>query len=182
MIKFTLGAALAIATLAVTPASAASTVTNLFMANVKANVAFLDESAKLAAAHSRSATVRAFAKAQVAEAVRIASLLDGVAPRVEMADASGDTMVTGRSVATTPAMGQAANGRAALGRSDVGELAKLAGRSFDDALWLKQVDALSQLRADYETYAAHGDDAVLVAVSKRELPKVEARLMALTKI
>ena len=50
-------------------------------------------------------------------------------------------------------LGQAANGRAPLGRADLDGLAALSGRKFLDAFWLKQLDALSQLRADYTSYA-----------------------------
>ena len=94
--------------------------------------------------------------------------------------------MTGRSVAIDdapkggPAM--AANGRAPLGRKDLDALLKLSGRKFDDALWLKQVDALSQLRADYQAYADDGDDPALAAMAQRELPKVEHRLELLSKI
>lgn len=166
-----------------TPAMAASTVTDLFMANVKANIAFLDQSGKLAATHTQSPAVRAFAKAEIADAFHTAELLDSVAPvRMAAASPDDDAVVTGRSAATVPPLGQAANGRSALGRGDLASLTALKGRGFDDALWLKQVDALSQLRADYQTYAASGDDAVLVALAKRELPKVEARLAVLSKI
>lgn len=179
-------AALALSAGAVaTPASAASTVTELFMANVKANVAFLDGSSKLASTHSRSAVVRKLAASEIAEATHTASLLDHVAPATRVAAAStgtDDAMLTGRSAATTAPIGQAANGRAALGADDVASLDRLQGKRFDDALWLKQLDALSQLRADYETYAASGDDAVLRSVAKAELPRVEARLLALSKI
>ena len=183
MSKFSLSAVFAISVVAGTPAFAASTVTDLFMANVKANAAFLDQSGKLAATHTKTAAVRAFAKAEIADAFRTAEMLDGVAPtRLAAASPDADAVMTGRSAATVPPLGQAANGRSALGQGDVASLAQLQGRSFADALWLKQVDALSQLRADYETYAAHGDDEVLVAAAKRELPKVEARLLALSKI
>ena len=79
-------------------------------------------------------------------------------------------------------LGQAANGRTALGRGGVASLAQLRGRGFDDALWLKQVDALSQLRADYRAYADDGDDTALSKLAERELPRVEARLAALSKM
>ena len=184
MTKMKLGAALAVALFGCTPAFAASTVTDLFMANVRANVAFLDQSGKLASTHSTSTAVRSFARVEIADAFRTAEMLNGVAPPVQFAEASPDrdVVITGRSAAVVPPLGQAANGRTALGAGDVEDLAALKGRSFDDALWLKQVDALSQLRADYETYAASGDDEVLVAVAKRELPKVEARLASLSRI
>ena len=184
MFKFKLGITVAVCLAASTPALAASAVTDLFMANVKANVAFLDQSGKLAASRSASPVVRDFAKAEVADAFQTAEMLDGVAPATQVAAASPDTdvVVTGRSAFTAPSLGQAANGRTALGRGDVAGLTQLKGRKFDDALWLKQVDALSQLRADYETYAARGDDAVLVAVARRELPKVERKLLALSKL
>lgn len=184
MTKTRFGAALVVGLFACTPAFASSTVTDLFLANVKANVAFLDQSGKLASSHSKSPAVRSFAKAEIGEAFRTAEMLNGVAPPVQVAEVSPDrdVVITGRSAATVPPLGEAANGRTALGQSDVAKLAGLKGRPFDDALWLKQVDALSQLRADYETYAASGDDEVLRAVAKRELPKIEARLAALSNI
>ena len=184
MQNFRLSAIVVSCLLACSPALGASAVTDLFMANVKANVAFLDQSGKLAAKHSVSVAVRSFAKAEIAASFRTAEMLNGVAPAAQVAELSPDrdAVLTGRSAAIVPPLGQAANGRSALGQGDVATLAKLDGRSFDDALWLKQVDALSQLRADYRTYAASGDDEVLVAVAKRELPKVEARLLALSKI
>ena len=183
MSKIKLSVAIGFSLVACAPAFAASTVTDLFMANVKANIAFLDQSGKLAVDHTKSPAVRAFAKLEITDAFRTAEMLDGVAPRrVASASPDNDAVITGRSAATVPSLGQAANGRSALGHGDVADLAHLEGHRFDDALWLKQVDALSQLRADYRTYAVSGDDAVLVAVAKRELPKVEARLLALSKI
>lgn len=164
------------------PVLAASSLTALFMANVKANVAFLDRSGKLAATRTSNRAIREFASTQVTEAFRMAEML-GVAPiRMAATSPDSDAVITGRSAATVQSLGEAANGRSALGQDDVSDLAHLQGRKFDDKLWLKQIDALSQLRADYEFYAAHGDDQVLVAVARRELPKVEAHLLALSKV
>ena len=104
-----------------------------------------------------------------------------------VAIASNDSAVlmTGRSVAIdgpTAGLGQSANGRQPLGEADVASLAKLNGRKFNDAFWVAQVDALSQLRADYQAYIDDGDDSTLIAMAKGELSKVEARLAALSKI
>ena len=184
MAKFKFSVLVAIACVACTPALAASPVTDLFLANIKANIAFLDQAGKLAVGHSHSAMVLRFARTEIAESFRTAEMLDGVAPSSQFAQVApdNDAVLTGRSAATVPPLGQAANGRSALGKGDVEALIVLKGKSFDDVLWQKQLDALSQLRADYETYAVSGDDAVLVALAKRELPRVEARLLALTKI
>ena len=171
------------------PAMADPTITEAFLANVKPNVRFLEQSSKLALARSNAtagAALRAYAQGEATDAVKTAAALDDAqAVRVaSMVPASADDVTTGRSVAVDPVagLGQAANGRSPMGQKDVDGLAKLSGRAFRDAFWLKQVDALSQLRADYEDYAANGDDAGLVAMARRRLPDVEHRLALLSKL
>ena len=159
-------------------AFAASTVTEAFLANVKPNLAFLDASGRLAADRAKAPAVRTYAQGGAAEAATVADALDH--RPVMVADAG---VITGRSVAAAQdGLGQAANGRQPLGRADLDGLAKLSGRKFLDAFWLKQLDALSQLRADYQSYAERGDDPALVAMAQRELRAVERRLTLLTKI
>ena len=166
-----LSAALIASTLAIaavpSQASAASQLTEAFLANVRPNVAFLDGSSKLAMTRSQSAPARAYARDEAIETTKVA-------------DAT-DALVTGRSAAIA-GLGQAANGRAPIGQKELTQLASLSGKSFDDAYWEKQLDALSQLAADYRAYAAAGDDKALVRLAKRELPRVEARLKALSAI
>ena len=179
--RLALCAAMSIATFAA-PASAASLITDAFMANVKPNVAFLEQSSKLALGRSTSAPVLAYAQTGAADATRLAEAVSNVVPTAE---ASLNTeMLTGRSVAIDgeTGLGQAANGRKPRGDKDLANLTALSGRKFLDAYWLDQLDALSQLRADYEKYAEDGDDPALVAMAKRELPAVEHRLALLSKI
>lgn len=176
-----------IVSLAATPSFAASPITNAFKANVEANIDFLDRSARLALDKTKTAVVRDYARGAVAEAGRTADALGRVMP-ADLAVASprdSEALMTGRSVAidgVKPVAGQAANGRAPMGEKDLAALARLDGRKFDDAFWLKQLDALSQLRADYQSYADDGDDPALAALSETELTRVEQRLALLAKI
>lgn len=172
---------------AAAPAFAASPITNAFKANVEANIDFLGKSSKLGLDRSPSTAVRDYARDAAAQATRTAQSFEAVLPddvaAVSQADAGA--LMTGRSVAIEgqkSVAGQAANGRAPLGQKDLDALAKLTGRKFDNAFWLKQVDALSQLRADYQAYADDGDDAAVAAMAQRELPNVERRLAVLSKI
>ena len=173
--------------LTVAPAFAASPISSAFMANVRANLDFLARSSELAVGHAASSAARDFARSEAADVARTSVALDEARPSegTKLAAADTDALMTGRSVAIDAPIGgpaKAANGRAPLGAKDLDALAKLSGKTFDDALWLKQVDALSQLRADYQAYADDGDDPALGAMAERELPKVEARLAALSKI
>ena len=186
---FQLGAALAMIFSSYATAHAASPITEAFLANVRPNVEFLDRSSKLAADKSDSAAVRDYAQGELADAVKTASLIDRWAPGMtavaSAAPVDANALITGRSVSVdgpTGGLGQAANGRAPMGSKDLDALAKLSGRKFLDAFWLKQLDALSQLRADYQAYADDGDDAALVAMAQRSLPEVEHRLALLSKI
>ena len=166
----------------------ASPMTEAFLANVKPNVDFLDRSSRLAAGRANDETVRSYARAEATDAVRMAGMLKGVASQggnTAVASADSAVLMTGRSVAVdgpTGGLGQSANGRQPLGDIDLGSLARLSGRKFNDAFWVAQVDALSQLRADYQAYIDDGDDAALIAMAKRELGDVEGRLAALSKI
>ena len=181
IISALLGAGLSAAGFA-SPAMAASSITDAFVANMKPNLEFLERSSELALTRPLKVAVRSYARDAVAETSRIAEGLSAVQVAASGPDADGVT--TGRSAAIdVPAgLGQAANGRAPLDRTDLEELVRLSGRKFVDAFWLKQVDALSQLRADYETYAQDGDDPALVDFAKRELPVVEHRLALLAKV
>ena len=172
-------------------AQPASPITKALVANVKANLDFLRDSGTLASARSERAAVRLYAESEQAEAVQTASVLKSTVPGSEaveiasLAPRDSDALMTGRSVSIDVPTGgpaQAANGRAPLGEHDLAELQKLRGKKFDDAFWLKQLDALSQLRADYQAYIDDGDDLALVAMAKRELRQVERRLAHLTKI
>ena len=189
MTSFKLRAAVLSGLLALTaaPAFAASPISNAFVANVQANLDFLAQSSQMAVDHGKSVSARAFAADQLADAERSHGALNAAQPAggAALSAADTDALMTGRSVAIdTPAGGPAksANGRAPLGDHDLSSLSELKGKAFDDALWLKQVDALSQLRADYRAYADDGDDTALIKLAERELPRVEARLAALSKM
>ena len=190
MISIRLGAALVSSALVFSgaPAFAASPISNAFMANVQSNVGFLAASSRIALDRSTSQVVRTFADAEAADAARIDLALAEARPNdgtTKLAAVDTDALMTGRSVSIDVPTGgpaKAANGRAPLGAADLAALGKLSGKKLDDALWQKQLDALSQLRSDYQAYADDGDDPALAAMAQRELSKVEARLAALSKI
>ena len=192
MIKtcISLAAGVSLAICAFSPAMAASPMTDAFLGNVGVNVSFLDRSSRMALVHSDVRAVQSYARAEAQEAAKVASALGDSVPSEHVgrvADASGDTVMTGRSVAvaeptSSEATDVAANGRAPVGQNDIAQLQRLSGRAFDNLYWEKQLDALSQLESDYRTYITHGDDAALVALSQRELPKIMNRLAALTRI
>jgi hypothetical protein len=164
---------------------AASPLTRAFIANVTPNIDFLTRSSRLAETKSAAASMRAYAGAEAFAQADVAA--DLAIARVPYVAATGDAggLMSGRSVATDAApekAGPAANDRAALTPADLEQLSALSGRAFDDGYWTRQLDALSQLRADYVAYIARGDDASLVAMAKRELPRVERQLLALSKV
>ena len=169
------------------PASAASPITDAFLANIEANVSFLDRSSRVASDYAVSDVIRGFARSEVSEQNAVAEALGDAR---QQATAARDDIVTGRSVAidgpgmigASAATRQAANGRSPLTQAALDQLKNASGKAFDDLYWTAQLDALSQIEADYRAYIAHGDDPSLVALAKRELPKVVHRLELLSKV
>lgn len=99
-----------------------------------------------------------------------------------------DALVTGRSVATAPALtvsrGASAEAPALLpaGSDNLARLRSLGGRRFDALYRTTQLDALRQLATLYRNYAANGDDPALRALALRELPRVNGRIVALRRL
>lgn len=179
--------AVGVLSLPASPAFAASPISNAFVANVQANLDFLAQAGRMASDRADTSAVKSFAADQLADSERTHVALDAARPAggAGLAAADTDALMTGRSVAIDAPTGgpaKSANGRAPLGAYDISSLSELKGKAFDDALWLKQVDALSQLRADYRAYADDGDDPALSKLAEQELPKVEARLAALSRL
>ena len=65
---------------------------------------------------------------------------------------------------------------------DMSRLRDLSGREFDALYRSTQLDSLRQLSVLYREYAANGDDPALQALARRELPKVNARIVELRKL
>lgn len=186
MIKSALGALVAstlLATAFVPSASAASAVTDAFMANLTPNVDFLDRSSRFALTNSKSVKLKTFAHKEAADQTLTANALydwsqTGGATAVATADLP---LQTGRSVATagqTPIV----DNRLPAGQEDLDLLGGLDGKEFDDTYKAKQVVALQQVEADYKDYIAKGDDPILLAIASRELPKVERALAEIGKL
>ena len=88
-----------------------------------------------------------------------------------------------RRVAPSPSISQSLPIHALpRGQEDIDALYGAEGKDLDDSYKLAQIDALTQVQADYQDYIAHGDDTALKALAVRELPKVTKRLAFLNKL
>ena len=152
-------------------ASAASPATAAFLANVAQNVDFLDRSSRFALTNSKTARLHAFAFSEAREQTLAANALDAYM------DTAKDALLTGRSAAV-----EGGDLRMPLGQEELNSLEGLTGAAFDAEYKAKQVDALRQVVSDYEGYIARGDDATLLGIARRELPKAKHRLDLLGKI
>ena len=161
----------------IAPARAASPNTEAFLSNVTANVDFLDRSSRLALGNSESVKVKDFARGQAKDQTLAANAIYDVTQKM-----SAEPLQTGRSVAVAGQTGQVVDNRLPLGQEDLDSIEGLNGIEFDEAFRAKQRDALLQVRSDYETYLATGDDAALKAIAAKELPKVKKQLAALGKV
>ena len=159
------------------PARAASANTEAFLANVTANVDFLDRSSRLALDNSKSVKVKDFARAQATDQTLAANAIYDVTQKM-----AAEPLQTGRSVAVAGQTSQVVDNRLPLGQEDLDSLEGQNGIEFDEAFRAKQRDALLQVQSDYETYLATGDDAALKTIAATELPKVKKRLAALGKV
>lgn len=212
------------------PAAAASPATDAFVANVRPNVDFLDDSSRLALDKSTSPAVRAFAHGEAMEQtiagnslvawtqtntvrgedVALGEPLPGAIPAplapigtlvdvpfgvVGSVTNGVDDLVTGRSVAidrpltVTPGARNVDRDAPTLGGSllpanakDLSRLRSMSGREFDALYRSTQLDSLRQLSVLYRDYDANGDDPALRALAHRELPRVNARIVALRKL
>lgn len=161
------------------PARAASPLTESFLANVMPNVDFLDRSSRMALDNSKSVRVKEFAHNQAAQQTVAANALYDV---TKGAPAAMEQLQTGRSVALDGHQAVAADNRLPLGQEDLDSIEGLTGIEFDEAFRAKQRDALNQIKTDYETYLARGDDPALKAIAAKELPLVKDKIAALAKV
>ena len=173
-----LAASLLFVACALSPAHAASPATEAFLANVMPNVDFLDRSSRMALENSKSARVKEFARGQAADQTVAANALYDI---TKGAPAAMEQLQTGRSVAVDGQVRPIIDNRLPLGQEDLDSIEGLNGIEFDEAFRAKQRDALNQVKTDYETYLATGDDPALKAVAAKELPKVKKQIAALTK-
>ncbi len=165
----------------ISPASAASVQTEMFLDNLAPNVDFLDQSSRFALSNSKSGKVHDFARVQAREQTLAANALDEWRDGRKVASPEGDALHTGRSAAIDGRAVQV-DQRMPLGKEDLDSLEGLDGLAFDQEYRSKQREALVQIEADYQSYIAHGDDPVLLAMASSELPKVRQRLAALGRI
>lgn len=120
----------------------------------------------------------------------LAPLAEIAAVPLDVTNGVGD-LVTGRSVAvdrplvvTRMPREAATPGDTLLpaGAQNMSRLQDLGGRQFDALYRSTQLDSLRQLATLYRDYATSGDDPSLRALSVRELPRVNARIVGLRKL
>lgn len=154
-------------------ARAASANTEVFLANVTANVDFLDRSSRMALENSKSVKIKDFARGEATEQTLAANAIYDVTAKAPLQ--------TGRSVALSGQPEQV-DLRLPMGQEDLDSIEGLSGIEFDEAFRAKQRDALTQVQTDYETYLASGDDDALKSIAKQELPKIKKQIAALSKV
>ena len=102
-------------------------------------------------------------------------------------------LVTGRSVAIDRPLTVTPNATAPdaptlggrllpAGADDLSRLQAMSGRQFDALYRSTQLDSLRQLATLYRDYAANGDDPALRAMARRELPRINARIVGLRRL
>lgn len=156
------------------PVYAASANTEVFLANVTANVDFLDRSSRMALDNSKSVRIKDFARGEAKEQTLAANAIFDATSKAPLQ--------TGRSVAVAGQDAQVVDTRLPMGQEDLDSIEGLNGVEFDEAFRAKQRDALLQVQTDYETYIATGDDETLKAIAKQELPKIKKQIAALAKV
>lgn len=178
------------------PVFAASSVTRTFLANLVSNVDFLDRSSRFALDNSKNARLRAFALSEARDQTPAAdALYDWTLADAHPMTASAepakdlDTTPTGSTKPLWPPLAITdvksdgkSDDRVPLGQEDLDSLEGLEGMAFDAEYKEKQRGALEQVEADYRDYLAKGDDLALLALAKRELPRIAKRRAALGKI
>ena len=184
IVRSTLGAALLAAAFSLAspgPASAASLTTDAFLTNANQDIDFLDRSSRFALDNSKSAKIKAFAYDQARDQTMAANAIgDWI-----KADLGGDQVITGRSVAldnASPAVRKLVTMKPPVAQEDLDNLEGLTGKDFDDIYKARQKATLEQLKDLYAIYATSGDDAKLVAIATRELPKINHRLAELDRL
>ncbi len=184
--RFILGAvALASLTYAAVPApaNAASLVTDAFLTNANQDVDFLDRSSRLALTNSHDAKVKAFAYDQARNQTLTANAL-GDWIKADLGT-QGDQVATGRSVAIDGSASTTTREMAMMsppaGQEDLDNLEGLTGKEFDAIYKARQLATLGQLKALYTAYQSSGDDATLVSIAKRELPKITKQIAELSR-
>ena len=187
IIRSALGAALlAAATTLAAPASAASLMTDAFLTNANQDIDFLDRASRFALDNSKSAKVKAFAHDQARDQTLAANKI-GDWIQADLGPQTGsDKLATGRSVAVGNSASPTARAMASMtppvGQEDIDNLEGLSGKDFDDIYKAREKVTLEQLRDLYTAYAASGDDATLVAISNRELPKIKHQIAELGRL
>ena len=157
---------------------ATSPVTARFLDNVTPNVDFLDRSSRIAILDTKDTKLRDYAKATATDATNTANALYDWSQAGKTGNGAEAPLQTGRSAAVD----QVPDNRLPRGQEDIDALYGSEGVEFSTQYRQAQIDALTQVQADYQDYIAHGDDPTLKALAVRELPKVTKRLAAAQKI
>ena len=189
IIRSALGAALVAAAFSLAApatASAASLMTDAFLTNANQDIDFLDRASRLALTNSKDGKVKSFAHDQARDQTLAANRIGDWIQADLGSQAGGDKLATGRSVAVGTSASPAARTMASMtppvSQEDIDNLEGLNGKDFDDIYKAREQAALEQLRDLYTAYATSGDDATLVAIANRELPKIKHQIVELGRL
>ena len=177
-------------TFTIAPSFAASGTTDIYLANVKLNVEYLEGSSRLAAKNAQSAEIKNFATGTMRHQGDVIAALDGWRAKTEGAtpiDVASVEMQTGRSTfdaTIDPGKFAAPAGIGVLmpaATVTLGQLSAMTGETFDATYKATQSTALKRLAGFYEAYSHNGDDATLRDMARGELAEVRAEIAALDK-
>ena len=193
MLTSVIGRALVVGAFALTaaPSFAASSTTEIYLANVRIHADILAASDKLAGTKAQSDALKRFADNEAKHQGDVLAALDGWRAKVEGATPSQVASLpleTGRSVADStvdvnrfsPPPGIGVLFPAATMTLD--QMSSLDGTAFDNAYTSTQLGALKRLEGLYDAYSQTGEDANLRDMATGELATVRADMAALGKV
>ncbi len=193
MLTSLIGRALVVSalTLTVAPSFAATSTTEIYLANVRLNVDFLAASSKIATTKAQGDGIKSFADGEMKHQGDVLAALDSWRAKVEGATPSQVASLpleTGRSVADStvdvnrfsPPPGIGVLFPAATMTLD--QMSSLDGTAFDKAYTSTQLGALKRLEGFYDAYSQTGEDANLRDMATGELATVRAEIAALGKV
>ena len=191
MLTSVIGRALVVGAFALTaaPSFAASSTTEIYLANVRIHADILAASDKLAGTKAQSDALKRFADNEAKHQGDVVAALDGWRAAEEgatPAQVASLPLETGRSVAIDPPIATKTYapppgvGVLLAGASaTLDHLSSLDGAAFDGSFKTTQLGALKTLEGLYDSYSHTGDNAALRDMAVKELAEVRAEIAAL---
>ena len=177
-------------TLIVTPSFAASSATEVYLANIRLNVDFIAASSELADTNAKSDALKRYADGALRHQGDVMAKLDDWRARegTTQSEVASLPLETGRSVADStidvnkfappPGIGVLMP----ASKMTLDQMAGLNGQAFDASYTSTQLGALERLEAFYDAYSRTGDDDSLREMAASELGTVRAEIAEIGKV